>query len=313
MDYANHSDLQYHQTARPARSRWAWGLAGLGVLLCVASCLPLNKPMILIYPTANPVLATQRHAGLFLTAARIGGHEAGPFILDTGASDVVLDAALAQKLLPGIGPTPATGRRGVVTTLEVGPLILQQIEVALKDLSAASVPFGRRLAGLLGYPFFARAVVVVDYAQGTVACFDPHTYRLPHGAWMPLTFQANRPVISARLEGNIVGQFLLDTGSNHTVLFYPDFVRTSALQGTRWTDPGKHTGVDGLRATETTRLAWFELAGVRFERPPVTFALPEHPGPPGLAGVIGSGFLQRFTVIFNYSQSQLALLPREGS
>ena len=313
MDYANHADPQGPQTAKPTRSRRAWGLSGLGLLLCVASCLTLNKPTILIYPTANPVLATQLHGGLFLTTAQIGGRAVGPFILDTGASDVVLDVALAQTLFPGVvgaatSPPPQV-RRSVVTTVEVGPLILQGITVALQDLSAASTPFGRPLAGLLGYPFFARAVVVVDYAQGTVACFDPQTYRLPAGDWLPLVFQANRPVLPARLEGGRVGQFLLDTGSNSTALFYPAFVRMQGLRDTRWTVKGQGTFVDGPHDTETARLAWFEVGGVRVDRPLVAFARSDQSAPPGIAGIIGAGVLQRFTVIFNYPQAKIALLP----
>jgi len=197
-----------------------------------------------------------------------------------------------------------------VTTLEVGPLVLQEIEVALLDLTAARPAFGGHLAGLLGYPLFARTVVVVDYIKGTVACFDPRTYQLPSGEWMPLGFQAHRPVVPARLEGNRVGQALLDTGSNHAVLFYPDFVRTQGLRDTRWTSKGQGMFVDGPHDTETARLAWFEFVGVRFERPVVAFARPDQPGPPGNAGIIGAGVLQRFTVIFNYPQAKIALLPQ---
>lgn len=316
-------DLQRLLTAKSPGAQALWGLSLLLLILGVVSCLS-SRPLILIYPNANPVLATQRHGGLFLTTAQIADREVGPFILDTGASDVVLDAALAETLFPGVARAavspPPQVRRGVVTTgrsarfvttVKVGPLILQDITVALRDLSAASRPFGRPLAGLLGYPFFARVVLEVDYARGTVACFDPRTYRLPSGDWLPLVFQANRPVLPARLEGDLLGHFLLDTGSNQTVLFYPDFVQAHRLQDGRSTEKREAMTVDGPRDHLVTRLAWFEVAGIRFDQPMVFFAPPAAPGPPGLAGIIGAGFLHRFTVIFNYSESKIALLPNE--
>ncbi len=298
--------------ARFARSPIVRGLFLTAFLLGVTSLVSASEPRILINPTANPVLATQMHKGLFLTTAHIDQREVGPFLLDTGAPWVVLDATLVKTLFPDSRGTDAAtlpaGRPGVVTTLEVGPLILQQIEIAFLDLSAPSTPFGRRLAGILGYPFFARAVVEVNYAQGTVACFDPRTYRLPRGKWVPLALQDHRPVLPARVDG-IVGHFILDTGSTHTARLYPAFVQTHRLGEHRSTTPRREMGVEGLHEIAMARIAQFELAGVRFLQPMVTFARPDDAGPPEIAGVIGAGFLRAFTVVFDYPELAIALLP----
>ena len=64
-------DLQRLLTAKSPGAQALWGLSLLLLLLGVASCLS-SRPLILIYPTANPVLETQRHGGLFLTTAQIG-------------------------------------------------------------------------------------------------------------------------------------------------------------------------------------------------------------------------------------------------
>jgi hypothetical protein len=58
------------------------------------------------------------------------------------------------------------------------------------------------------------------------------------------------------------------------------------------------------------KIAWFELAGRRFEQPIVQVAPSQLPkaGLEGVAGIIGRGFLRRFTVVFNYPESRIALL-----
>jgi hypothetical protein len=59
-------------------------------------------------------------------------------------------------------------------------------------------------------------------------------------------------------------------------------------------------------------IAWFELAGHRFEAPTVNFALSNMPevSVDEVAGVIGEGFLRRFLVVLNYPEAKIALLPR---
>jgi predicted aspartyl protease len=284
----------------------------------VAGCATLGRNTVVIHESAGAQLATRVKEGLFLANARIGHHEAGPFVIDTGATHIVLDVELAKKLNPSLARESGQlaikqkVRWGALASLEVGPMTFQNTDVVVMDLSFASAQFGERLAGFLGHPFFAKAVVEVDYATGSITCKDPKTYRLPRGEWLPLSFKTNRPIITARLEGNIEGQFVLDTGETGTVLFYPDFVRNHALLDKRETIEHTVRRVDGLYRTRAAKIAWFELAGRRFEQLVVQFAPSELPkaGLEGVAGIIGRGLLRRFTVIFNYSESRIALLQR---
>ena len=229
-----------------------------------------------------------------------------------------LDSELAKALNPSswseresLEAKPKV-KWGLLATFEVGPMTLQHTIVGVRDFSAASASFGERLAGLLGYPFFAHAVVEVDYPTGSVSCFDPKTYRLPRGHWQPLTLIGNRPTLPARLEGNIEGQFFLDTGNTSTVLFFPDFIQEHALLQNRGVRRVTHTSVTGEAETLAGRIAWFAFAGHRFEKPIVLFDLPNNrpASQARLAGVIGRGFLREFIVVFNYPESKIALLPK---
>lgn len=288
------------------------------LVVSLVGCATLGGPTVVVDERADPRLKIAIRNGLFTTTARIGPVEARPFIIDSGADHLYLDSALAKKLNPSSwGERDSLGAKpnvkwGRLITFQVGPMTLQHTVVGVTDFSAASASFGERLAGLLGYPFFANAVVEVDYPDGTVACFDPKTYRLPRGHWQPLTLIGNRPTLTARLEGNIEGQFLLDTGNTSTVLFFPGFVREHALLQNREVRSVTHTSVTGDAETLAGRIAWFEFAGHRFEKPIVQFDLPNNSGESQgrLAGVIGRGFLRRFVVVFDYPESRIAFLPK---
>jgi hypothetical protein len=58
-------------------------------------------------------------------------------------------------------------------------------------------------------------------------------------------------------------------------------------------------------------IAWFEVAGHRFEEPTVRFEPPntlQMQLPVGLAGIIGQGLMRDFLVVFNYPESKVALV-----
>lgn len=305
-------------TGRAPSSTGMRRLACLGALvLWLVGCSTLAGNTVVIRETADARLATRIKDGLFLTAGRIGPREAGPFVIDSGATHIVLDVELARELNPSLaresGP-PASQqrvRRGRLASLEIGPVTFRNTDVVVTDLSFASGHLGERLAGFLGYPFFARSVVEVNYSTGTAACFDPKSYRLPRGEWRPLAFSANRPVVTARLEGDVEGQFVLDTGHTGTVLLYQDFAGKHALLDNRASIKRTMRRVDGLYETRAVKLAWFEFAGQRFEQIVVEVAPADIPrtGVERVAGIIGRGLLRRLTVVFDYSGSRIALLP----
>jgi hypothetical protein len=265
------------------------------LVLSTVGCSTLGGHRVVINERADPRLDITVRRGLFTARARIGHLDAGPFVIDSGADRLYLDAQLAKALNPSSwDKNDATGSQpkvkwGLLATFEIGPMALHNTVVGVTDFSAASASFGERLAGLLGYPFFAKAVVEVDYPQHSISCFEPTTYRLPRGQWQPLTLIGNRPTVAARLEGNIEGQFLVDTGNTSTVLLLPEFVEKHGLLRNRDVVKVKHTNVMGEVEYLAGRIAWFEFAGHRFDRPIVQLNPPAaSPGlRPEFAGIIG--------------------------
>lgn len=302
-------------TARRIRSRLSFLFVLL--LLLLPGCSGLGANAVVIHGSADARLVTRVREGLFLATVRIGDREAAPFLVDTGASSLLLDSEFAKGVplsFAGEVDSPEIIKKvklGSLASLEVGPLTLRNTNILVRDLSAPTPALGERLAGILGHPFFSKVVVQIDYLTGSVACFDPKTYRLPRGEWLPLTFQAGRPIIPARLEGNIEGRFMLDTGATAAVVLSAEFVRTHPLLETRHIGKGRQISLSGPYETRVVEIASFEFAGRRFERPQVQIAPPDtpEPKPDGIAGIIGQGFLRHFTIVLNYPAAKIAFLP----
>jgi hypothetical protein len=287
------------------------------VLLAVLLAGGCLAPVVVERPTPFPVPTTTTH-GLFLTRVRIDGREVGPFLIDSGAAALVLDVKLAEAL--GLKPwgddtdeeSGLQVRYATVPSLEVGCLRRARTNVIVMDFSAVTDGFGERLAGVLGYPFFSQAVVVLDYPTNTVTCVDPHDYRLPHGTWQPLTLWRNVPLLRGRLPGDIEGLFLLDTGSTHPLALYPHFVRRHPALQIREVRQNRGLRLHGFYDLVEGHVAWLELAGHRFDRPLVTVPRPGvHIS--GIAydardGIVGRGLMRDFTVVLDYPSSRVAFL-----
>ena len=292
-------------------SRRAW-LAGLALLLtaCATAVVPV-APSVVFDTAKSPRLPARLKYGLFVTTARLDDVEHGPFVLDTGAFALTLDTRLADRLgvtRPGHTVIRQLVRFGTVGAIEIGPVVFRRAEVSIVDLSAPAKTFGETLAGVLGYPLFAAAVVEVDYPRQTVTCFDPKTYRLPRGEWQPLVLNGWHAGISARFEAGVEGIFMVDTGSNHPgVHLKARFLERHPLLVLRDGGKSKSVRIGGVRETLVGRISWLEVGGRQFKGPAVTFD-PPGDDDPLFDGTIGYGLLRDFVVVFNYPERKIAFL-----
>jgi aspartyl protease len=121
--------------------------------------------------TAVPMRLTP-HGSLPVIAVLVNGLGPFDFIVDTGASHVVIGTDLATELdLPtGDGNLPGLGAGGAIAPaktslreLRVGHVVLRDIEAGILDLASVSRTAEAKISGILGYPFFADRVITIDY------------------------------------------------------------------------------------------------------------------------------------------------------
>jgi hypothetical protein len=256
--------------------------------------------------------------GQLLVYPTIDGVDLGAFVLDSGASGTVISHEAATKLgLPALGVVPLGSMFGTIaakvhraSSLSLGPATIKGVFLVEMDLAPLTAAFGLNVQGIVGYDLFSRCAVDLALTQNALSLRDPRSHDLDGLRWLPLTLPMRHPAVTAKAAGVPEGPFRLDLGAAGgpagNVIFHGSTVeKYHLLDGHKVArvQAGKlHLGVG--------EIAWFELAGHRFERPQVMFALDRDGvlGESGTLGNIGVEFLRPFRMVFDYSRSRIAFI-----
>jgi predicted aspartyl protease len=110
---------------------------------------------------------------LLLVPTSVNGSGPFDFVLDTGASGVLIGETLAADLaLERSEPVAATGAGGTLRVVRtrldsvcIGEICVKDLEAAIADLSPIAAAAGTPIMGIVGHPVLARLVVTVDYPR----------------------------------------------------------------------------------------------------------------------------------------------------
>jgi hypothetical protein len=250
------------------------------------------------------------------------------FVLDSGASSIVIDSDVAADLGLAIEPSAAGA---VPDTGGATPVDIPAIAVGaltLRDVVASSLPFSyeasdhTRIAGLLGYDFLAGAVIHVDYRDRRAFAIVPSDFdpAIPGATSVPVSLDEGVPMVSARVGATQGNRFIVDSGADDVYIF-DDFAR---MHRTEVTDrPGAarqfsslaYLGSDGAPARmplTAVDVADFTFAGVDFRHFLAYRAAPSQDDRNADAdGLIGYRFLRYYDVYFDYPGARLVMLPND--
>ena len=122
-------------------------------------------------PTARAYRVRVQRAGpSLLVVARVNGVHEVPFLIDTGATDVLIPRSVAERIGLEVGPDTRTKRYSTANGVVEHPLVMLD-SVDLGGAVAREVPasIGPEMQfGLLGLSYFNRFTVHVDAAEGVV-------------------------------------------------------------------------------------------------------------------------------------------------
>ena len=246
------------------------------------------------------------------------------FILDTGATDSVIDSQLAKTLsLKVIGRTLGTGGAGTATALIFRGTTLKLRNVEAVNLTlygfpldSLSAPFGRRISGVIGNDILKQLVVEVDYVSQVLNFYEPASYQYSGaGVVIPITLEGY-PFVRARitLDGRrvIEGKFEIDSGATNAIMFNTPFVdRNKLLEGISKSNQVRTGGLGGSAVAFSGRLKSMSLGSLQLENLIARFSLARR-GDDASAkydGLIGDDILRRFRVVFDYSRRRMMLEP----
>ncbi len=244
----------------------------------------------------------------------------------TAADDVVGTAAGANKLqeIVANGAGAKSIRAWLVSGLKLtleGTKVDHPIQVIL-PLAPLTVMEGRPLQTILGFDFFSRFRVEVDYAAQRVRLFDPTDDSVPSGATaVPINFVRNLPHIKGRIQlpryGSHDVTMMLDTGATTAATLTRRFIKEKDLAN-KFNDSPEMAfggGVGGETKGRRIRLVAETLGGSRLEKPVAMLESTEG-GATGAAAtydvLIGGESLRRFTVTFDYAHKRVFFKPNSS-
>ena len=248
----------------------------------------------------------------------VDGKDVGWFHFDTGADNMMIDNKTADELkMPIIGEGEAVSSDGNVRkvtvrkgkTFQLGRVTIKDPIYIADDLSKMNAPPGEKRAGFCGYPLLARVIYEVIQGGKGISLYDPSTYRLSKGKWQNLSLINYKPTVTAHLEGNREGLFMLDTGVSHTVTINSKFSKENRLLERRKTVEEIGSGSGGDYKNLLGSLEWFELAGYKFKNPKVVFRIAGVGyEAQDVEGIVGREFMKPFTIVFNYPERRVAFI-----
>lgn len=262
--------------------------------------------------------------GVILLKARLSNYpDTLNFILDTGSGGISLDSAtcVRMNLVPILSDKTILGIAGIRQvkflynqTLHLPGLSVDSLNFHVNDYDILSSVYGDKVDGIIGYSFFSRYIVQVDYDSSRVYVYSKGSFKYPKGGHLLKPIIASLPIQYARVTDAeaVTARFYFDTGAGLCALLSTDFVNDSSLMDSR--KKTYQTQAEGLGGKANMRLGVMKelkLGPYRFRKVPVyifddDFGVTNYPN---LAGLLGNDILRRFNVILNYDHRDIYLLP----
>ena len=241
----------------------------------------------------------------------IVGRGAYDFLLDSGAAGIVVDPSVVDqqnlerygsRFGATLGTFPETTT--IVPQMTIGGLRMRNVVSRV-----VKVPFRvddrTHVAGLLGFDFFADAVVHLNVEKNVAEAIAPDRFRPPSDAGaVPLALDDKTPAVSARA-GGASGRVVLDTGANRTV-FETAFAERGDFTPQRVASTMHVRGMGGFATAESTRLPAFELGGI-WTRGATADVANADLGTEDVDGIVGTDFLRSYELWFDYRVNSVYL------
>jgi len=229
--------------------------------------------------------------------------------LDSGASECIVDRSAARKarlVTRGGRELSGTGKGKVHLDSIRSPVSLELAGKPLStcahfgalDLGGVAGNGARAISGILGYEFFSRYIVRIDFAKHMLTLYDPAKYHyVGNGDTLPLHFDRKLPRIDVRIRTarrpEVIRHLIVDTGSEDAV---DDSTMRRSPNG-----PAITISTTGFGASYQAAIGTLDT--VRIGRSVFT-------GLPGVAsdiGIVGNAIWSRFVCVFDYAHKRLIL------
>jgi hypothetical protein len=257
------------------------------------------------------------HDGHVIISIAINSQQNLRFALDSGAAATVLfeTERTREQQLSFEMQIDLKGRKVNV----VNDAVIAIGQITLSEMTIIQVPIDQSplfgsydeayFDGAIGFDLLSRYMTRINYADKTVTFIKDSSTALKSVEWikLPMEIHGRIPYISGAIPNQqghpAYYDLIVDTGA-------PDYLYINSLLASDFTFPSSYfesntNNFDGEHTVKTSRIDYFQVAGSSFDNIAV-HNLPYFEDDNGI-GLIGSGLLRNFDVVFNYKNGYLAL------
>jgi len=245
------------------------------------------------------------------------------FILDTGSGGISLDSQTVSQLKIPFQPSDKT-IRGIAgirkvnfaynNTLQLPGLRVDSLNFHINDYDILTSVYGEHIDGIIGYSFFNRYIVKINYDSSLIYVYSKGSLKYPKGGYLLKPLLVNLLIQTARIADaeERMARFYFDTGAGLCLLLSADFVEDSSLfSPKRKKVLTQVEGLGGKKQMELTTVKSFRLGPYKFKKVPAYVFEDEFnvTSYPYLGGLMGNDLLRRFNVIINYDKRDVYITP----
>ena len=289
---------------------------------------PDTRQLVQFPPSASTVSLPARIVDRHVILRVMIGGRGYDFLLDTGSSTISVDDEIVSSLrLTSHRHTtmsiagPVSQSEAIIPEMDIGDL-------RMRDVVVSASPFRyhpettTRVVGVIGFDFFAGAVVHIDYPHGIAEAMVPASFQVPSkpDTILDATLDDRVPLVSATV-GGVAGNFIFDTGADLVILF----TRFTQAHPTATIDQGRGDamikklpldtavgtyGVEGFVPLWPVEIQSMDFGGIGFPDCLVyrtQFASPFEAE--DVDGIIGQEFLRYFDIYVDYRNARIILVP----
>jgi len=267
---------------------------------------------------------TQLSGGIMIVKAQLDNFpDSLNFVFDTGSGGISLDSTTANYLKLNFVKTEKTirGIAGIKNVdfsldhiLKLPGLQTTHLDFHINDYELLTSVYGVRIDGIVGYSFFRRYIVRIDYDNLFIEVFTPGIYKYPRGGYLLKPNFSTLPLQTASIDDGriITSRFIFDTGAGLSFLLSKDFVDDSTVfKKNRKSYPTQAEGLGGKKLMSLSIANEVKIGPYKFRKVPVHVFDDEYnvTSYPLLGGLIGNDILRRFNVVLNYPEQSIHIKP----
>jgi len=245
------------------------------------------------------------------------------FILDTGSGGISLDSATCEEFKIPIKATDTTitGIGGVRKVsfafdrpLQLPGLRVEHLNFHVNDYEVLSSVYGEKVDGIIGYSFFSRYIVKINFDSSMIEVYSPGKISYPREGTLLHPAFTNLPIqwLNIKDRRKLGFNYYFDTGAGLCLLLSEDFAKDSGiLLSKRKPVVTQAEGLGGKLQMRLTLIKELRIGPYKFRQVPTYLYKDDYnvTSYPFTGGLLGNDLLRRFNMIINYPNREIHLSP----